>query len=129
MNTSTFLTLLAQDATPQAAPSLFGSPIFMLIIMIAFMYLLIIRPQQKQKKEQQARMDALKKGDQVITAGGIHGLVHHVSDTTVTLKLSEGNEGNYVRFDKTSITTVNKASAPKDADAKDSLENSSTDEK
>ena len=108
------LNLLAEGtAAPSGAGSLLGSPFFMIFIMFAFMYFLIIRPQSKQKKEQAARIAALKKGDQVITAGGIHGSVHHISDKTVTLKLSEGV---FVPFEKPSITSVTKASKGKKSD-------------
>jgi len=84
-----------------------GSPIIMMVLMIIIFYFLLIRPQQKQRKEQEARIAALKKGDKVITAGGIHASVHHISEKTVTLKLSEGV---LIKFEKTSIQTVVKKS-------------------
>ena len=46
---------------------------FPLVLMFAIFYFLIIRPQQKKAKEHRALLDSLKKGDQVVTAGGMHG--------------------------------------------------------
>ena len=60
-----------------------------LILMFAIFYFLLIRPQQKKAKEHQAMINALKKGDRVITSGGIHGRITTVDDTTVTLEVAE----------------------------------------
>jgi preprotein translocase subunit YajC len=60
-----------------------------LILMFAIFYFLLIRPQQKKAKEHQAMINALKKGDRVITSGGIHGRITSVDDTTITLEIAE----------------------------------------
>ena len=60
-----------------------------LILMFAIFYFLLIRPQQKKAKEHQAMISALKKGDRVITSGGIHGRITSVDDTTVTVEVAE----------------------------------------
>ena len=86
---------------------LFGSPIVMIVLMIVMFYFLLIRPQQKQRKEQEARVNSLEKGDKVVTIGGLHSVVHHISEKTVTLKLSEGV---FVPFEKSSVQSVEKAS-------------------
>lgn len=70
-----------------------GSPWAMLlplILIFGFFYLLIIRPQQRQKREQQAMIGSLRRGDKVVTVGGIHGRVEQVKDNTVLLKVAEG---------------------------------------
>ncbi|MFH2066661.1 MAG: preprotein translocase subunit YajC [Pseudomonadota bacterium] len=75
-----------------------------LILMFAIFYFLLIRPQQKKAKEHQAMINALKKGDRVITSGGIHGRITTVDDTTITLevaekvkiKVSRGNVGTII---------------------------------
>jgi preprotein translocase subunit YajC len=51
------------------------------------MYFFMIRPQVKKAKEQRKFIEALKKGDKVITSGGIHGKVSHVNDTTVVVEI------------------------------------------
>jgi preprotein translocase subunit YajC len=55
----------------------------------AIFYFLLIRPQQKQKKERAAVLSSVKKGDRVVTTSGLHGTVVGLSDTTVTLKVTE----------------------------------------
>jgi preprotein translocase subunit YajC len=61
-----------------------------LIFMFAIFYLLLIRPQQKKAKEHKALLESLKKGDQVITAGGIHGKITSVDENLVTLEIATG---------------------------------------
>nr|WP_229520946.1 MULTISPECIES: preprotein translocase subunit YajC [unclassified Massilia] len=63
-----------------------------LILMFVVMYFLMIRPQQKRQRELKAMMDALTKGDEVATAGGILGRVVKVADTYVTLEIATGTE-------------------------------------
>ena len=64
--------------------------IIMLLAMFAIFYFLLIRPQQKRAKQHKEMIDALKSGDQVITAGGIHGRVVSVQDKVVTLEIAAG---------------------------------------
>lgn len=61
-----------------------------LVFMFAIFYFLLIRPQQKKAKEHRALLDALKKGDQVVTAAGIHGKVTALDDQVVTLEIAPG---------------------------------------
>lgn len=91
-------------ATPQSsAPSLLGSPLVMMGLMVVMFYFLLIRPQQRQRKEQAARIAALKSGTKIITTAGIHGIVHNVKDTTVMVKVAEGT---ILEFDKPAIASV-----------------------
>jgi len=64
--------------------------IIMMVLMFAIFYFLLIRPQQKRAKEQKKLIEALKAGDQVITAGGIHGRVVAVEDALITLEIATG---------------------------------------
>jgi preprotein translocase subunit YajC len=82
-------------------------------LMFVMMYFLIIRPQSKQKKEQAARVSSMEKGDKIISIGGLHGTVHHLSKTTVTVKLSEGV---FVPFEKEAIRSVEKVGKGKKKD-------------
>ncbi|MDI9420514.1 MAG: preprotein translocase subunit YajC [Firmicutes bacterium] len=59
------------------------------VIMFAIVYFLMIRPQQAQQKQRQAMLDALKKGDKVITIGGIHGEITALTDDTVILSIAD----------------------------------------
>jgi preprotein translocase subunit YajC len=62
-----------------------------LILMFGILYFLLIRPQQKRQREHKQMMEALKKDDQVITSGGIHGIIVSVGDKddTLTLKIAQ----------------------------------------
>lgn len=88
-----------------------------IILMVVMFWLLLIRPQQKQRKELQARIDSLEKGDKVVTTGGLHGTVHQISEKTVTLK--PGGDNVFLTFDKPSIAVVNKLKSEKAISAKD----------
>jgi preprotein translocase subunit YajC len=74
-----------------------------LILMFVVMYFLMIRPQQKRQKELRSMMDALTKGDEVITAGGVLGRVVKVSDAYVTIEVATGTE---IVVQKSAITTL-----------------------
>lgn len=63
-----------------------------IILMFVVLYFLMIRPQMKRQKEQRAMMDALAKGDEVVTAGGVLGKVTKVTDAYVTLEIANGTE-------------------------------------
>lgn len=80
----------AQTAGAAGAGSAFAS--FMpLILIFAIMYFLLIRPQQKKMKDLKAMVEAIRKGDQVLTQGGIIGKVHRVGeDGTVEVEIAEG---------------------------------------
>ena len=100
------LSFLAAD---QKSQSLLGHPAVMMVLMVVMFYFLLIRPQQKQRKEQAARIAALQSGDKVVTAAGIHGIVHNVKEHTVMVKVAEGT---MIEFDKLAITVVHKKDVP-----------------
>jgi len=76
-----------------------------LILMFVVMYFLMIRPQQKRQKELKSMMDALAKGDEVITAGGLLGRVTKVTDTYVHVEVSQSN-GTEVVVQKNAVTAL-----------------------
>jgi preprotein translocase subunit YajC len=77
--------------------------IIMLVAMFAIFYFLLIRPQQKRAKQQKELVGGLKAGDSVVTAGGIHGKITAVEDTTVTLEIATGVK---VKMNRASMTEV-----------------------
>ncbi|WP_115228212.1 preprotein translocase subunit YajC [Iodobacter fluviatilis] len=80
----------AQGAAP--APGMdFMSFLPMIVIFVLF-YFMLIRPQQKRAKEQQAMLAALAKGDEVVTSGGMVGRITKVNEQYVTLELADGVE-------------------------------------
>ncbi len=94
-------TILAADPPQGGSPMGFMIP--MLLLLLVMMYFIMIRPQQKKQKEQAAMISNLKIGDEVITAGGIHGIVANKSDRTVTVKVQDGVK---IKFEKASVTQV-----------------------
>jgi len=66
-----------------------GSPIWMFLLLFLIMYFLIIRPQQKKQKEHREMIQNLKKGDRIVTGGGIHGRVTGMDDTTFTVEIAD----------------------------------------
>jgi preprotein translocase subunit YajC len=66
-----------------------GSFPLMMILMIAVFYFILIRPQQKKQKEQDTWLKSLKKGDEVVTSGGVIGRISGLTDNTVTLEVQE----------------------------------------
>ena len=81
-----------------------------LILIFAVFYFLLIRPQQKKAKEHQQFLGNLKKGERVVTSGGIHGRITGLTDTNVTMEIAEGVK---VKVNRASImTTAAEAAAP-----------------
>ncbi len=77
----------ANTANQNAAPQGGGMMWIMLIGIFAIMYFFMIRPQRKQQKELQNFRAGLKKGDKVVTAGGIYGTIDQVEERTVLIKV------------------------------------------
>jgi preprotein translocase subunit YajC len=71
----------------------------------------MIRPQQKKVKEHKKMVEELKKGDRIITAGGMYGSVDNLSPTTLTIKIAEGVK---VKITRGSIATVVKGEEEKE---------------
>ena len=74
-----------------------STTILYFVALIGIMYFVMIRPQQKQQKEQQAMLSSLKKGDQVVTTGGLLGKVHEVQDKIVVVEIAQGTRVKIVR--------------------------------
>jgi preprotein translocase subunit YajC len=77
----------AQPAAPEGSG--FASLIPLVLIMVIF-YFLLIRPQQKKVKEHRNTVEALKKGDKVLTGGGIFATITDVQEDILTVKISDG---------------------------------------
>ena len=87
----------------QAAQSSGGSgmtTLLMILAMVVIFYFFMIRPQSKQRKEMQKKRDAMKAGDKVVTAGGIHGRVREISENTLIVEIDKGVE---IRVNRDSV--------------------------
>ncbi len=73
------------------------------LLLIAIMYFLLIRPQMKRNKEHRAMLEKLSVGDEVITGGGIAGVVRSIGDSFITVEISERVE---IRVQKGAIGNV-----------------------
>ena len=90
----------AQAGGPGGAP--YGDILF-LILLFAVFYFLLIRPQQKRAKEHKKMVEAVAKGDEVVTNGGILGKVIEVGDTFLTVTIAEGVE---VKLQRSSVAAT-----------------------
>ncbi len=90
----------AEGAAP-AGGGLFGLA-FPVLILVLF-YFLLIRPQQKRVKEHKEMVEGIKKGDEIVTAGGLGGTVVNVGEAFVTVKIAENTE---VRVQKQSVASL-----------------------
>jgi preprotein translocase subunit YajC len=86
-------------ASPQQGQSPWSSLIPLLLIMVVF-YFFLIRPQMKRQKELKTFRESLKKGDRIVTTGGIYGKINNISDTVMTIDV-----GNNVllKVDKSAV--------------------------
>ncbi len=88
---------LLQAATGGSSPS---TMILMMVALIAVFYFFMIRPQQKKQKTLQKAREAMKAGDKVVTAGGIHGRIKEVGDTWFLVEVADGVR---LKMEKTSV--------------------------
>ena len=73
---------------PSGLGSALGNPLIMMVIVMGIFYVMLILPQQRQRKKLQAMLGALKAGDKVITNGGIYGTINGIDGDSVILKIS-----------------------------------------
>lgn len=88
---------------------IFSGQMFLLLGIVVVFYFFMIRPQQKKAKQQKKFIEEIKKGDSVVTVGGIHGKVVQVDDLTVVVDIDRGTK---LTLNKASISVD--ASQPKD---------------
>jgi len=74
-----------------------------LVVIFAIFYFLMIRPQQKQQKKVKEMLSAVKKGDRVVTRGGMHATVYGIAENIVTLEVAENVK---IKFSKEAIAAV-----------------------
>jgi preprotein translocase subunit YajC len=95
----------AQSSAPGApggAAAFLANPAIWLVGMFLIMYFMMIRPQQRQRREREAMLTALKRGDRVVTTGGLHGTVTNLTDSTVVLRCDQVK----LEFDRSAVGRV-----------------------
>ena len=99
--------MLISQAWAQSAPAGASGPgyeqFFIIIGMFALLYFLMIRPQMKRAKEHKQMTEALAKGDEVVTAGGVLGKITRIGDTYVSIEIAPNTE---VSVQKAAVQTV-----------------------
>ncbi len=96
------INFLAQTAPPAAGPNPLASFVPIILIFV-IMYFLLFRPQMKRQKEAAKLVAALKTGDRVVTASGIHGLISNVKDRTVILKIADNVK---IEIERSAVATI-----------------------
>ena len=102
------INLFAQAPAGGGAPGaggLLGNPMVFMVLMFVMMYFVLIRPQRQRQKAHEELVRNVKAGDHVITAGGVHGIVASVKDTTLMLRVADNVR---VEYDRTAVATVKK---------------------
>ena len=84
-------------------------PLLLIVLLFGVMYFMMIRPQQKRRREAQAMQSALGPGDEIVTIGGLHATVVDVASDVVTVEISPGV---HVRFARPAIARVVKRDEP-----------------
>ncbi len=89
--------MLISPAFAQAAPAATGGSdsllsLLPLVLMFVVLYFIMIRPQMKRQKEHKAMVEALAKGDEVVTAGGLAGRISKLGDTYLAVEVADGVE-------------------------------------
>ena len=105
-----------------AAAAQQGNPMQLLVMMgatVAIMWFLMINPQRKQMKAHREMLGALKKGDDVVTTGGLMGRVHAISDKVVTLEVASGVRVQVLKQSVQGKVADESAAAPAGADKKE----------
>lgn len=97
--------ILAQSQTPTQEPPAFMNPVFLVVGMVLIWWLLVLRPQKKQEKARKAKLDAVKKGDKVLTRAGIYGVVSRVKDDVIVVRIDTDGKV-LVPFQKAAIEDV-----------------------
>lgn len=87
------------------------SGLIMIVAMIVIFYFFMIRPQSKKQKEIKKAREAMAVGDKVVTAGGIHGIIREISDTTLRIEVAKGIT---IKVDKASVYPAEPVAAKKE---------------
>jgi len=87
----------------------FASTIIMFALIILIFYFMILRPQKKRQKEREQMLNSVKKGDKIITIGGLHGTVVGVEEKTILVQAADNVK---LKFERSAISTITKEGNP-----------------
>lgn len=86
-------------------PGLGWMPLIFIGLMVLMMWFMVIRPQKKEEKRRKDMVDAIKRGDEVITIGGIHGVVEAVGEGTIDVRIGKGSDSVVATLNKGAVST------------------------
>jgi preprotein translocase subunit YajC len=99
------MTVMALQASGPA--SVLGNPLVMMIVVMGIFYVMLILPQQRQRKKTQAMIAALKSGDKVVTNSGIYGTINAIDGDVIILKIADtGSSPVKIRIARSAIAQV-----------------------
>jgi preprotein translocase subunit YajC len=109
---------MGQGGGPDGGAAGFASFI-PLVLMFAIFYFLLIRPQQKRNKEHRGMIANLKKGDRIVTSGGLHGRVTGLDETTLTVEIADKVR---VKISRGNVAGIVQSAPPATAETKENKE-------
>ena len=112
MNEAARIAFAALGPPSGSGPGSVVTQLLFFAAIFAIFYFLLIRPQQKQKKERERMLASIKKGDRVVTSSGMHGTVVGLNEHTVTLRVADQVK---LEFDRSAIGRVVEVTSDKDA--------------
>jgi preprotein translocase subunit YajC len=105
LSVSPLWAMASRPADPNAAPPPAWVSFMPMLVMVGVFYFLLIRPQMKQRSERQKMLDAVKKGDKIVTQGGLIATVVSISPTVMEIKLNEETKVKILRSAVSEIYT------------------------
>ena len=99
------LDVMIAMAPPQGGSGSDGlfSTLIMFMLIIGIFYFMILRPQQKRQKERQKLLESVKKGDKIVTAGGMYGVIAGIDEKTVLIQVADNVK---IKFERGSIGSI-----------------------
>ncbi len=101
------LIAMAPQGGDSGGGQMFSTLIFFALIFVIF-YFMILRPQQKRAKERAKLLESLKKGDKIVTSGGLHGKIVNVDEKTILLDVGDNLK---LKFDRSAVNVVTREAA------------------
>ena len=121
-----FLQTASGSAPSASGPMGILTSVVPFIALIAIFYFFLIRPQNKKQKETEKMLSALKKGDKVVTIGGIHGVISSVKEKTVIVKIDDNCKVEFNRSAISGVESDKPAETKEDKSKKDTKESGDT---
>lgn len=106
MTTQSLIAMAPQGGSAEGS---LVSTLLMFALIIGIFYFMILRPQQKRQKERQKMLDAVKKGDKIVTAGGLHGTIAGLDEKTVLIQVADNVK---MKFERSAVASIVKEGEP-----------------